>query len=134
MIKVRTCADGSNQRRNLKEVKRISSPMVSFEALFCTLIVNAHEGHDVATFDIHGAYVHAEITKENRILMKLRGYFFEIVCQVNPEYEQDVRYENGKKVSFLLVLRAIYGFIESVLLWYNLFSTILEGFFLNKLL
>ena len=59
--------------------------------------------------------------------MNLRRYFFDIMFQVNPEYKQHVRYENGKKVLYLLVLRTIYGFIESALLWYNIFSTILEG-------
>ena len=27
--------------------------------------------------------------------MKLREDFVDIMCQVNPEYEQNVRYENG---------------------------------------
>ena len=38
--------------------------------------------------------------------------------QVNPYYEQYVRYENGEKVLYLLVLRAIYDFIESSLSLY----------------
>ena len=49
------------------------------------------------------------------------------MCQVNPEYEQHARYENGKKVLYLLVLRAIYGCIKTELLWYNIFYTMLEG-------
>ena len=55
------------------------------------------------------------------------------MCQVNPDYEQHVRYENGKKVLYLLVLRSIYGCINSALLWYNLSSTTLEalGFEIN---
>ena len=55
--------------------------------------------------------------------MKLRGDFVEIMCQVNPEYEQHVKYENGGKVLYLLVLRAVYVCIKSLLLWYNLLST-----------
>ena len=39
-IKGRTCADGSKQKNCLKEGESISSPMVSLEALFCTLIVD----------------------------------------------------------------------------------------------
>ena len=49
------------------------------------------------------------------------------MCQVNPEYEQHVIYENEKIFLYLLVLREIYGCIESALLWYNLFSITLEG-------
>ena len=42
-------------------------------------------------------------------------------------------YENGEKIFYLKVLQAIYGCIESALLWYNLFSSTLEkmGFEVN---
>ena len=90
--------------------------MVFLEALFCTLIVYAHEGRDVETFDIPGAYMHADMQNDKRILMNLRGDFIYITCQVNPDYEQHMRYENGKKVLYILVLREIYGCIKSVLL------------------
>ena len=44
-----------------------------------------------------------------------------------------VRLENGKKVLYTRVLQAIYGCIESALLWYELFSTTLQdmGFQIN---
>ena len=38
-----------------------------------------------------------------------------------------MRYENGKKVLYVKILRAIYGCIESALLWYKLYSETLEG-------
>ena len=91
------------------------------EALFCTLIVDAHEVYNVLTYEIPGAYMYSYITKEKRVLMKLGGNFVDIMCQVNPDYNQHVRCENGKKVLHLLVIREIYGFTESALLWYNLF-------------
>ena len=59
--------------------------------------------------------------------MKLRGQFVDIMCEVNEEYKQYVVYENGQKVLYLQVLQAIYGCIESALLWYNLFATTLQG-------
>ena len=62
-----------------------------------------------------------------RVLINTREHFVDIMCQVNPEYEKYVRYENGKKVLYLLLLRVIYGCIESALLWYNIFYTTLEG-------
>ena len=54
IIKGRTCAYGS-KKRYLKERDRISSPTVSLEVLFCTLIVDAHEGRNVETFDVPGS-------------------------------------------------------------------------------
>ena len=74
------------------------------ESLFFTLIVDTHEGCDVANFDTSGEYLHAEMPKEKRILLNIRGYFVAIMCQVNPEYEKHVGYENGRKVLYLLVL------------------------------
>ena len=55
------------------------------------------------------------------------------MCDINPEYKNYVRYENGVKVLYLRVLRAIYGCIESALQWYVLYKTTLEkeGFKLN---
>ena len=60
--------------------------------------------------------------------MNLKEDVFDIMCQVNPEYEQHMRYENGKQVWYLLFTREIYGCIDSELLWYNPFYTMLEGF------
>ena len=44
------------------------------------------------------AYLNTDMPKDNKILMKLRGDFVDIMFQVNPEYEQNVRYENGNKI------------------------------------
>jgi len=54
---------------------------------------------------------------------------------VKPEFKEDVRFENGMKVLYVLILKALYGMIESALLWYELFSTVLkeEEFDVNKI-
>ena len=57
------------------------------------------------TFDVPGAYLHEYMPNYNRILINLRGYFVDIVCQVNPEYEQHVGYKNGETFLYLLVFR-----------------------------
>ena len=41
----------------------------------------------------------------------------DIMCNINPEHKKNVGYENGQKVLYMLVLRAIYGCIESALQW-----------------
>jgi len=55
------------------------------------------------------------------------------MCEVNPEYLKDLRYKNGKKTLYLRILKAIYGMIESALLWYELYHTNLKemGFEVN---
>jgi hypothetical protein len=56
------------------------------------------------------------LPKDKRVLLKLVGEFVDIMCKVNPAYLPYVRYEFGKKVLYLRVLKAIYGMIESALL------------------
>ena len=47
------------------------------------------------------------------------------MCEVNLDYETFVTYEKGKKSLYVLILKEIYGMIDSALLWYDLFSTTL---------
>jgi hypothetical protein len=46
---------------------------------------------------------------------------------VNPAYREFVVIENGKKVLYLQLLKALYGCLKSALLWYELYVSILEG-------
>ena len=48
----------------------------------------------MATFDVPGSYLQSDMPKYKRVWMNARGYFFDIMYQVNPEYEQQGRYEN----------------------------------------
>ena len=59
--------------------------------------------------------------------MKFEKEFVDIMCEVNPEYKEHVRIENGKKVLYVQVLKAIYSMIESALRWYELFTGTLCG-------
>ena len=127
-IKGRTCADGSKQKRYLKHGETISSPTVSLEAILGTLIIDAKEDRDVAIFDVPGAYLQAEMPAEKKLLMVFRGEFVDIMCEVNTEYKKYVTTDrNGKKILYVKVLRAIYGCIESALLWYELYVKTLKG-------
>ena len=92
-------------------------------------MIDVYEGRDVATYDVPGAHLQVKLApRENneRVLMKLRGRFVDIMCKVNPEYSKNVIYENGQKVLYMEILQAIYGCIESALRWYELYSHTLE--------
>ena len=67
------------------------------------------------------------------VLLKHKGEFFDIMCDINLDYKACVRYEKGRKVLYLRVIRAIHGCIELALLWYKLYKSTLEkeGFELN---
>ena len=132
-IKGRTCADGSKQRKYLKDGESIASPTVSLESLISSLLIDTYEDRYVSIFDVPGAYLHAETPKGKLLIIKLRGEFADIMCQTNDKYKKYIHYENGNKVLYLQVLRALYGCIESAMLWYALFtSTLIKmGFEIN---
>ena len=136
VLKGRTCADGSKQRKYLKSDESVASPTAALESLIVTLLIDAYEGRDVGTYDVPGAFLQASLEPKpnnERVLMRLVGNFVNIMCKVNPKHLENVIYENGRKVLYLEVLQAIYGCIESALRWYKLYSNTLvkEGFIIN---
>ena len=98
------------------------SPTIEIEALFESLLIDSHEGISVQIFDFMGEYIQASLSDDNVVQMEFEGEFLDIVCKVNSEYEEFVTYDKGKKVLRVLILKMIYGMIESDFLWYNLFS------------
>ena len=61
------------------------------------------------------------------------GGFCDIMCDINSERLPNVTYERGRKVLYMEILQAIYGYIESVFSWYKPYSETLqkEGFVIN---
>ena len=99
-----------------------------------TLLIDDTEQRDITFFDVPGSYRQTEIPEYKRILLRIRDEFVDIMCDFNNDYKPYVQYENRKKVLYVKVLRAIYGFIESALLLYNFYVKILKylGFSINK--
>ena len=63
-IKGRSCANGSKQRKYLKEDKMVELPTVSTEANIASLVVDAFEERDVAIYDVQGAFLQPDIPKD----------------------------------------------------------------------
>ena len=65
--------------------------------------------------------------------MKITGDTVDILRDIDPDMEQFVVTENGKRVIYVQPIKALYGCVKSALLWYQLFSTMLVdmGFELN---
>ena len=131
-IKVRVLADGRKQRK--KAIPgAASSPTVSLEALLLTCVVDAAEGRDVAITDIPGAYLSADMDKI--VNLKLEGSLAEIMAQIAPEmYSEYVHVgRNNKKVVYMRIKKALYGCLQSALLFYNKLAgdLISKGFKIN---
>ena len=122
-LKGRLCINDAKQRKYIKDEENISSPTALLEGIFGTLIIDAYDERDVAIADVSGAYLHAEWPKHKKVILKLRDEFGDIMCNVNPKYKEHVitKVRNGKsvKVLYLIVLRALYGALESALLGYK---------------
>jgi hypothetical protein len=123
-IKGRTVADGRPQR-SLYTKEETTSPTVSNDALMISALIDGHEHRDVATADVTGAYLHADM--DDFTLLKVEGPSVDILCSVCEAYREYVIIENGKKVLYLKLLKALYGCVKSALLWYELFCGELQG-------
>ena len=114
-LKGRTCADGSSQRQHLKQDESVASSTASLESMLTTLLIDAHEGRDVATFA--GACLQADLNEgddKERVILKLTGDFVDATCQVNPEHTVNVTCENGKKALCMAILKAMCGCIYNI--------------------
>ena len=115
-IKGRACADGRKQRRYINK-DEVSSPTVHLESLMITLLIDAHEGRDIATADIVGAYLLAKL--DDFVIVKITGPTVDIMCQVNEKFKCFITMEKGKKALYLQLTKALYGCMQSALLWYE---------------
>ena len=130
VLKGRSCVDGRPQRAYVSK-EEAASPTTALESLLITLLIDAWEERDVATADVVGAYLNAYM--EDFVLVKLVGDEVDIISRINPIYKEYITSENGKKVLYLQLIKALYGCIKSALLWYECFTKCLfdMGFKLN---
>jgi hypothetical protein len=130
VIKGRSVFNGRVQR-GLYTKEETASPTVSQDAFFLTSIIDAIEERDIAITDIKGAYLNAKM--KGVVIMKITGPEVDLFCEIDPSLKEFVTYENGKKVLYVQLDKALYGCVQSALLWYDLYSSTLQemGFILN---
>ena len=137
-VKARHCANGSSQRIWMDK-KDASSPTVGTNSLFITAAIDAKEKRHVKTADVPNAFLHAKMKETDkdgaRIIMKIRGPLVDILVQMNPlKYSKFVIQEGKHKVLYVQILRALYGMLQSALLYYKRFRKDIEaeGFKVNN--
>ena len=67
--------------------------------------IAAKEKRDVATADVAGAYLNAEM--DEFVLVKFTGRALEIICEVNPSFKAGIRKEKGRDVLYLKLAKAL---------------------------
>ena len=104
---------------------------MSQDAFYITSMVDAKEGRCQATTDVKGAYLNAKM--KDVVHMKITGKEVDLFLELDPSLEEFVVYEKEKKVLYVQLDKALYGCVQSALLWYELYSTTLQelGFIIN---
>jgi hypothetical protein len=85
------------------------------------------EGRDVAIADIGGAYLYAEM--DNFLAVKIVGREAELMHKLYPEWKVHLQYNRqNKAMVYVRLKKALYACVKlALLLWYELYSSILEG-------
>jgi hypothetical protein len=94
--------------------------------------VDTMEGRDVVTVDIPGAFMQADI--DEVLHVKFEGEIAEMLVRMDPKlYRKYVKEEHGKSVLYVELLKALYGTLRAVLLFWKLLSSklLLWGFEIN---
>ena len=124
-IKGRGCADGRPQRVYTKKEDK-TSPTCHIESLIITCIIDSMEGRDVATVDIPGAFMQANIDDETYV--KIQGAMCDIFVQIDPDrYAKFVCVEHGRNTIYLKLKKALYGTLKAAKLFYEDLVGTLKG-------
>ena len=127
-----------NETRDWLSREDTASPTASHEAICCTAVVDAYENRKIMSMDIPNAFIQTLMPEtgegEDRVIMKITGMLVDYMIELDPTYRDYVVYENGKRVVYVEILRAIYGMLQASLLWYrNLRGSLEEyGFVFNR--
>jgi Reverse transcriptase (RNA-dependent DNA polymerase) len=130
-IKGRGCANGRKQREYTSK-EDASSPTVSIEALMLSCVIDATEKRDVATVDIPGAFMQADM--DELVHMRLEGTMAELLVKLDPKlYRKYVQTINGKSVLYVELKKALYGTMRAALLFWRLLTSklVAMGFKIN---
>ena len=94
--------------------------------------IDAKEGRDIATCDVPGAFIHADI--DEVVHLHLDGEIADLLLKVDPSYSKYAIKEGGKTVIFTELSKALYGTLQAALLfWKNLSEFLINelGFVVN---
>jgi hypothetical protein len=126
------CADG-RKLQSLITKENASSPTVSLESLLLTCVIDAMGRRHVATTDIPGAFMHADM--DELVHIRFEVTLAELLVRINPSlYRKYVFIERGSPVLYSKIAKALYGTLRAALLkWNNLTQTLISwGCELNK--
>ena len=128
--KASVVAGGNQQDKSIYTLDETSSPTVSMAAVLATMAIAAQEGMHVITMDVETAYLNAKIIDDKPVYMKIGPLVTAILAQLDAEFE---KYLDSEGAVIVKLDKAVYGCVESAVLWYkNLRSTLeADGYEVN---
>ena len=75
------------------------------------MIIDALEERVVATGDVPGAYLHADM--KDFTVSKFTGESVDILCKIAEGYRKFVTVEKGKKIMYVRLKKTLYGCVKS---------------------
>ena len=116
-IKGRTVADGRAQRA-YTDPGEAASPTVSTEGLLLTCVIDAAEDRDVATADVTGAFLQADMN--DFVTVVFEGTMVDLLVEVDKEYKQYIHTTStGKRLLYVKLNKAMYGCIKAARIFYE---------------
>ena len=127
-VKARFVAGGDSQDKSLYEA--LSSPTVTHESVMMVIVIAAIQKRDIATIDITGAYLECEMPDGDEVIMELSPLVASFLAEIDPSVKSFAD-ESGRVL--VRLKRALYGCVQSALLWYNKLRSVLveDGFIQN---
>ena len=106
VLKGRTCIDGRPQKAYIAK-EDASSPTMFLDSLTTLLTIFAVEERHIATADVSGAYLHADM--DEVVFIKLEDEMVDVFCELDSQYKAYVSLEKNKRVLYLRLNKALYG-------------------------
>ena len=91
------------------------------ESVMISCTIDAKEGRNVASMDIPGAFMQANM--DEAVHVQLKGTMAELLIKMDPKlYRQYVCNDRGKTVLYVELLKTLYGTLRAALLFWKLLS------------
>ena len=120
-IKGHGCADGGKQQAYITK-EESTSPTISTEAMFLTAIIDAWENHKVVVLDVPGAFM--QVDMDELVHVWLQGKMVDKLLEIDHDlYASYVSMENGEKVMYVELLKALYGTLRATQLFWEKLQT-----------
>ena len=123
LLKGRIVGGGHRQDHSEFSDSEVSSPTVSLTSVMIGAAVAAHKSQHIMTLDHKAAYLNAAM-KGPEVIMLLTPDVSSLLIELDPTHTKYLR--SDKRIAVRLK-KALYGCIQSAVLWYNELSSTIEG-------